>query len=416
VKASPSLRVHETDDGTTVKGVFDNIGNVSRNEEDYLDQVVLTGFEIDGNIANIDNDPETNQTGANLNYVRHCVLDNIHVHHTVNHSVIAGATEYLYVLNSRFEYAGAKGQQTTDAHISAPYGKQWYVNNYFNWTTDNAIYLNHCEGAYVAFNHFHDVFINAFDDDMNDVRYIGNSMTGTPNGPGWFHWAVGGSKNVVIRDNHWFDLGTGEDANRHVIISRGSKHLSKDVENVTIVDNTFELQESYHHAVRWNAPSENVTIANNTIKQPGRSGIRVGQRDPVQGMRIENNTIVDPNGYDDGRHGMWITNVKDLTVRGNSIRDTRDEPQMVNGVRLDPFDDGDWATVANNYVEGAVDAPYRIDRSYPHLRWNGLGYNEGDPRSTGQWNGAGIEGLTVRDTDGGGLYLFNGGQWAIIGD
>jgi hypothetical protein len=147
VKASPSLRVHETDDGSTVKGIFDNVGNVSRNEEDYLDRVVLTGFEIDGNVANIDNDPESNQTGANLNYVRHCVLDALHVHHTVNHSVIAGGTEYLYVLNSRFEYAGENDQPTTDAHVSAPYGKQWYVNNYFNWATDNAIYLNHCEGA-----------------------------------------------------------------------------------------------------------------------------------------------------------------------------------------------------------------------------------------------------------------------------
>jgi hypothetical protein len=46
--------------------------------------------------------------------------------------------------------------------------------------------------------------------------------------------------------------------------------------------------------------------------------------------------------------------------------------------------------------------------------WDGLGYNDGDPSSTGQWSGNGYEGLRVRDTTNNNTYLYNDGSWSQI--
>lgn len=46
---------------------------------------------------------------------------------------------------------------------------------------------------------------------------------------------------------------------------------------------------------------------------------------------------------------------------------------------------------------------------------DGLGYNEGDPSSAGEWNGEGREGVTVRDTTNNNTYIYNDGTWTQIG-
>jgi hypothetical protein len=247
---------------------------------------------------------------------------------------------------------------------------------------------------------------------MNDVRYIGNSMTGNPDGPAWFHFAVGGSKNVVIRDNHWFDLTTREgNEGKYGIFPR--PYVEEPITNVTITGNTFEADGTLKQAIRWEAPSETVTITDNTITEPGREGIWVRNATDV---RVENNSVVDPNAFDeDGRSGVWFTQNDDLHVRGNSVRDTRDRSRMRIGVTLLDTGEGAGAVVADNHVEGASDTAYEVALTYPNLRWNGLGYNSGDPSVTGQWNTHGEEGLTIRDTENDTLYLYNGGQWTSIG-
>jgi hypothetical protein len=46
---------------------------------------------------------------------------------------------------------------------------------------------------------------------------------------------------------------------------------------------------------------------------------------------------------------------------------------------------------------------------------DGLGYNGGDPSSTGDWNGNGQEGIMVRDTTNNSTYLYNDGVWTLLG-
>jgi hypothetical protein len=45
---------------------------------------------------------------------------------------------------------------------------------------------------------------------------------------------------------------------------------------------------------------------------------------------------------------------------------------------------------------------------------DGLGFNSGDPSSTGDWNGNGYEGVFVRDTTNGDTYLYNNGSWSQV--
>jgi hypothetical protein len=47
---------------------------------------------------------------------------------------------------------------------------------------------------------------------------------------------------------------------------------------------------------------------------------------------------------------------------------------------------------------------------------NDVGTNAGNPAETGEWSGEPYEGVTVVDTEGGGLYRYGNGQWWRIGE
>jgi len=102
------------------------------------------------------------------------------------------------------------------------------------------------------------------------------------------------------------------------------------------------------------------------------------------------------------------------------------------GLQVEPVNGGDvqncrfTGIVRNNStadvnIKGGTDNVF--DLTYDTLQGqskgtrsviNGLGYNSGNPQSTGQWNGNGIEGVKVRDTDNQNTYLYNNGTFSQI--
>ncbi|MFD1527506.1 MULTISPECIES: hypothetical protein [Halobacteriales] len=96
--------------------------------------------------------------------------------------------------------------------------------------------------------------------------------------------------------------------------------------------------------------------------------------------------------------------------------------QTNGGTYVDGFFHG---TAVGN---GGVDVKFRME--VEDCRWegqantldttgvrtviNGLGYNSGDPTSTGDWYQNGEEGIQVRDTSNNNTYLYNNGTWSQI--
>jgi hypothetical protein len=75
----------------------------------------------------------------------------------------------------------------------------------------------------------------------------------------------------------------------------------------------------------------------------------------------------------------------------------------------------DWTrTVSERYISGPQTAVVDdYPNSYTHTLRHGIGQNDGDPNSTGQWSGAAnqLEGVQVVDTTNGVLYTYRGGGW-----
>jgi len=66
------------------------------------------------------------------------------------------------------------------------------------------------------------------------------------------------------------------------------------------------------------------------------------------------------------------------------------------------------ARIMKNAVTGSV------NRAGTRLVVNGLGLNSGDPRTTGDWNGEGYPGVTVRDITNAITYRYMNGAWRSI--
>ncbi len=82
---------------------------------------------------------------------------------------------------------------------------------------------------------------------------------------------------------------------------------------------------------------------------------------------------------------------------------TQYQPEIIVGA--------DAQNIDIDLVEAAVNPTWSIDASASRITRNGVGENEGDPNSTGQWNGNGYEGAVVVDTTNGVAYHYLGGSW-----
>lgn len=73
-----------------------------------------------------------------------------------------------------------------------------------------------------------------------------------------------------------------------------------------------------------------------------------------------------------------------------------------------------WRVIGCLFDSNADSGKINISSSAVRVTVNNLGYNVGDPSSTGNWNGQGEEGLIVHDTSGSTLYMYASGSWRAL--
>jgi hypothetical protein len=108
------------------------------------------------------------------------------------------------------------------------------------------------------------------------------------------------------------------------------------------------------------------------------------------------NVALTAHGYNSDRGINIGGGCSDITVNGRAYNNTNSDI-VVGGTDVDV--EADWDTRTDNGTRTV---------------WNGLGYNAGDPSSTGDWNGNGREGVHVRDTTNNNTYLYNDGGYSQV--
>ena len=405
----------------TIAGTFQSnvIANVAGQNNEFFG---LENIEVVGNRAadGSNEDTAASQAGIRAQYTKAVSVEDVRIRETVDSSLNVGGayTDFLFCRNSRFENAGHLNHASTDAHIVAPgdstSGTEIHITDcHFDYTTDNAVYLNNCVSAYIAGCRFHDCFINAFDSNMDNVKYVGCDITGAPpRGNAHFYFGVGGSNSITIRDCDWHDLGTMPTGFDNAIQTLSG--LTNPIEDVLIDGCTFDLNSEIN-AFRWQDRGGDIRFTNNHIIDPSGGASRC---DDSVNLTMAGNTVrYTSNATSTAGNTLMLVNVSDSRLADNHVIDERASlDSITNAYRIADTANGNAGEtiIKDNTAVGTSGASHNVDLTYPYLRFNGLGYNAGDPNTTGQWTGNGIEGLVVRDTTNANTYLFNNGGWSQI--
>lgn len=187
-------------------------------------------------------------------------------------------------------------------------------------------------------------------------------------------------------------------------------------------------------------PADNCTVTNNFIINDGNSNqdcVEIGGSDAhgtsgadATGNSVTNNIIYNTGGsgdgiilFDDGSGDSWVA--AGTTIEGNTFRNLDDGIDANNAEDLD-IGRNEYQAITTDYinvnsanvVDVSIDDPSiedsDISRGATRLLHNGWGRNSGDPSSTGDWNGNGVEGVMVRDTTNNNNYAYVNGSWVQI--
>lgn len=407
--ATPNVTVRGPSNAIIKAG--DNLNGRVFDTSTAVDGLTFEGFELDGNKANQDTTlASTNYYGfGGLDGSNHTFRD-LYIHDTAYNAIVFNSGDNHTVENCRFEATGAADGQVTAAHVAFSGGTGHTLrNNYFAGATDNAFYTRQTTGVTVSENTFDHCFVNAVDADNTGLSITNNDIIGTPNeGQAFIKFAVAGNSDVTISGNRVHGQDGAQSDYRAFVWND-----SVAVENATITNNTIVGNGAITNGVEWTGPGTNLTISGNTIKQTAGNGIKLQQ---AYNVEVTNNLIHNCNTA--GGSFIWgvrantggADTMENLTITGNQVIDDRATVLHYEGISVaEPG--ADWVTVSGNTVRGATNALRNVPTTISHLVYNGVGYNAGDPATTGQWNGEGYEGLTVRDTTNSVTYTYLNGAW-----
>jgi len=182
---------------------------------------------------------------------------------------------------------------------------------------------------------------------------------------------------------------------------------------------TINLDAKYQEGTAWQLfegataigavvddSNRGMNMANRTNWFGGRAQFHDGRAVTCNGGKIDGVQFNDNNKEAVGDATVEIPGVATGTVVTGCRFENTGAPQLVN-------DDGTETRFENYTIKNG---PSTIINNGGATRSivNGTSTNAGDPSTTGQWSGAGVEGVTVRDTTNSNTYIYNNGVWSQI--
>ena len=392
--------------------IFNNTTNTA------VSNITFEGFTIDGNAANQTLADATNFYAiGDLQNATRVTLRQMTIRNATNNAVVLNGDNHR-VIECQFEQIGHPDAARTAAAVAIPSGAGHYIaGNQFGRATDNAVFSRN-NGAVIVGNHFKEVMIYLADTGTHNQFFVANEIEGAHIEPvsgavmsrRWFRFQNPDITNVHVTGNilHNVDAPAGN----FVEATASTTGLA----NIHIQNNIIDGGGNVNSGVLWNDTVHNLHITGNLVRDTARDGINV--TGAINGS-VSNNHIYNTNASN--ADFVWPLQVnrnntlatENVTVSGNTVIDDRATTQHYDGLRVHD-NTADWITVTDNIVRGARNIERDISTATNHLVVNGLAYNAGDPASTGQWNGEGYEGLTVRDTTNTNTYLYTNGAWSQI--
>ncbi len=161
------------------------------------------------------------------------------------------------------------------------------------------------------------------------------------------------------------------------------------------------------------------TIRDIRVSKNATWGVMLGGYNTCTGNLIEN--INPESGSATNTALVYIDHsaASSGSIRGNTVRLANDSGGLVDyGIYL--VSDGSRVIWSNTFETRTAiydTSAFNMvdDQTGIYLNtYNGLGYNAGDPGTTGQWNGEGYEGAQVYDTTNSELYKYLNGAWTKV--
>lgn len=410
-------------DGDAVVKAADNLEDQMFNNlsSGTVDRVTFKNITFDGNYLN------QNHSNTNAAYIVGGISDanqmrfvNLTVQNTSNNAFVVNDGGGHRVIGCEFDNIGHPDSGSTanavnffnssDGHLIA--------HNEFGRATDNALYTRN-QGTVVYANTFRECRVYLFDADSDNQFYLNNHIVGVPTEPvtgtvgvgsAYFRMEVGNNANVHIRNN----VLSGVDAAYNSFFEAENTSVTG-LEHINICDNIIRGGGNLVRGIATQAPMQNCRIDGNLVQGTTRHGLIL---DGIQTGSVSGNVVYNTNT--DDNDFSWALRAgrgssvpfENVVVRGNAVID--DRGTTLHYIGLEVESNGAWVNVGDNIVRGATDGVRNIETGVTNLVANGLGYNAGDPSTTGDWNGNGIEGLTVRDTTNSNTYIYNNGTWSQI--
>jgi len=313
-------------------------------------------------------------------------------------------TDYLATGNYVAD-AGGQGIKIGDPGRGA--GRCAAVGNYVNGCGDRGLNLRAKKAVAVG-----NVVLNAGQTTAiaDGIRADGNKcvMMGNvvDNVVGRDGIRVGGEDCIVASNlvNEPSELGIiARDARTHVdsnkILNPGQDDSIS--EGITITGARCDVSGNYvegspSQGIRVQAPF--TKVVNNRATGSGNDNITVEtDSNLIASNWLENATA----------RGVLLNDASDNLVTTNYFYNNSTAIQTVN-----PNNDSKDNRLEKNQF-AANGTKYDLSNSSRTVQ-NGIGLNDGDPSTTGDWNGNGFEGLLVRDITNDDTYLYNVGTWSQI--
>jgi hypothetical protein len=109
--------------------------------------------------------------------------------------------------------------------------------------------------------------------------------------------------------------------------------------------------------------------------------------------------------------GRYTTNDQESSGPNHAIRLAGKEPAVYGPVSFRPDGQSFSHEAATDPTLWNMDSTHQVGGEGTRATYDGVGYNEGDPSTTGEWHEAGVEGSTVVDIVNDELYTYRRGRW-----